>query len=66
MDKIKQWCEEDFKKKPSSRFNNFDQRQYNMDDLEKKLIEKNEPKTAGNDETVRRKAEELQERLGAS
>lgn len=50
-----------------NKFNNFEQRDYDMDDLERKLINATmQPKTAGNDETVRRKAEELQKRLGAS
>lgn len=49
-----------------NRFNNFDQREYDMNDLERKLLEASmQPKTARNDETVRRKAEELQKRLGA-
>ena len=49
-----------------NRFNNFEQREYDMNDLERKLLEASmQPKTAGNDETVRRKAEELQKRLGA-
>lgn len=47
-------------------FNNFEQRDYNMSEMERKLLGVEEPKTAGNDENVRRKAEELQRRLGAS
>ena len=54
----------DWMKKKS--FNNFEGRNYSkdsMDDLSRMLIEQGEPRTAGNDENVRRKAEELQRRL---
>lgn len=53
--------------KKKNKFCDFEQREYDMDNLEKQLIEATmKPKTAGNDENVRRKAEELQKRLGAS
>ena len=50
-----------------NQFHNFDQREYDYKDLEQKFIEQvNQPKTAGNDEEVKRKAEELQKKLGVS
>ena len=53
--------------KKKNKFCDFEQREYDMEDLERQLINATmQPKTAGNDENVRRKAEELQKRLGAS
>lgn len=46
IDKVKQWCEEDFiskKKKNKSKiaFNNFPQREYDMEELERQLLSRN-------------------------
>ena len=47
-----------------NKFNNFEQRDYDMADLERQMLGLSEPKTAGTDENVRRKAEEMKKRLG--
>lgn len=61
------FCEQDYNRKPSSgasknKFNKFEQRDYDLNALEERLTSI-PPPTAGNNETIRKKAEELQERL---
>ena len=61
------FCEQDYNRKPSSgagknKFNKFEQRDYDLNALEERLTSI-PPPTAGNDEAIRKKAEELQERL---
>lgn len=41
MDTVRKWCEEDFKSKKKNSFNNFPQREYNYEQLEKELINRN-------------------------
>ncbi len=45
-------------------FNNFEQRDYNMNVLESKLLGADEPKTMATDENIRKRAEALQRSLG--
>lgn len=61
------FCEQDYNRKPSSgagknKFNKFEQRDYDLNALEERLTSI-PPPTAGNDEAIRKKAEELHERL---
>ena len=70
--KIAVWCEEDFKKQPSgkkNRFNNFNQRQYDFNSLEKNLLEADQKKkpepTPEEREALRKRVQELKKELGA-
>lgn len=61
------FCEQDYNRKQSSganknKFNKFEQRDYDLNALEERLTSI-PPPTAGNNETIRKNAEELQERL---
>lgn len=41
IETVAKWCEEDYKKqKPINNFNNYQQRHYDMDELEKRIMEK--------------------------
>lgn len=51
----------------NTRFNSFEQRQYDYSCLERELLNSQNPKpTAGTDESIRKRAEDLQKKLGAS
>ena len=54
-------------KSNNTRFNSFEQRQYDYSCLERELLNSHNPKpTAGTDESIRKRAEDLQKKLGAS
>lgn len=70
IEKIAQWCEEDFKKQPVGKkntFNSFPQRQYDMAAMERMMFKaQNPPPTAGTDEGIKQRVEVLKKELGVS
>lgn len=60
-------CKPNQGKGKNTRFNSFEQRSYNYGYLERELMNSQNPKpTAGTDDNIRKRAEDLQKKLGAS
>lgn len=65
MSTVKKWCEEDYKKQnKGNRFNNFPQRDYDYEELEKDLLNRKKVVTAKDDPDLMARVEAMKSELG--